>query len=475
MTASAVHRQSLPSPASSSASSSAPLLAQGQAPALTRDESGPALPGGSGSVGIGRYRWLVCALLFFATTVNYMDRQILSLLKPILDSELKWTNAQFGMINAAFQAAYAVGLLGFGALIDRIGTKVGYAISITAWSLAAMSHALVGSVNGFFGARFALGLGEGGNFPSAIKAVALWFPPRERAYATALFNSGSNVGAIIAPAIVPWLAFTFGWRSAFVAAGIAGLVWIAFWLPFYDVPEKSRKVGAAELAHIRSQDGGAAADHGAPIGWSEILRHRQAWAFIAAKFLTDPVWWFFLIWLPDYFKKTRGLSIKDSWVHLVTIYSIVTVLSIFGGWLSGFLTSRGMSVSRARKTAMFTFACTVLPILGVTHVGNWAAVVLIGIAGASHQAWSANLFTSASDTFPKRAIASVVGLGSTAGSLGGILFPIFSGKLLDRFAAAGNVTSGYALLFGICGSAYLVAFAVNHLLAPTFEPIRTPA
>jgi MFS transporter, ACS family, hexuronate transporter len=404
-----------------------------------------------------------------------MDRQILSLLKPILDSELKWTNAQFGMINAAFQAAYAIGLLGFGALIDRIGTKVGYAISITAWSLAAMSHALVGSVNGFFGARFALGLGEGGNFPSAIKAVALWFPPRERAYATALFNSGSNVGAIIAPAIVPWLAFNFGWRSAFVAAGIAGLVWIAFWLPFYDVPEKSRRVGLAELAHIRSQDGGAAADHGAPIRWAEILRHRQAWAFIAAKFLTDPVWWFFLIWLPDYFKKTRGLSIKDSWVHLVTIYAIVTVLSIFGGWLSGFLTSRGMSVSRARKTALFTFACTVLPILGVTHVGNWAAVVLIGIAGASHQAWSANLFTSASDTFPKRAVASVVGLGSTAGSLGGILFPIFSGRLLDRFAAAGNITAGYALLFGICGSAYLVAFAVNHLLAPTFEPIRTPA
>ena len=429
------------------------------------------MAGGSGSV--GRYRWLVCALLFFATTVNYMDRQILSLLKPILDSELRWTNAQFGMINAAFQAAYAIGLLGFGALIDRIGTKIGYAISITAWSLAAMSHALVGSVNGFFAARFALGLGEGGNFPSAIKAVAIWFPPRERAYATALFNSGSNVGAIIAPAIVPWLAFTFGWRSAFVAAGIAGLVWIAFWLPFYDVPEKVAKLGASELAHIRSQDG--ATTNGAPIRWREILRHRQAWAFIAAKFLTDPVWWFFLIWLPDYFKKTRGLSIKDSWVHLVTIYAIVTVLSIFGGWLSGFLTSRGMSVSRARKTAMFIFACTVLPILGVTHVGNWPAVILIGIAGASHQAWSANLFTSASDLFPKRAVASVVGLGSMAGSLGGILFPIFSGQLLDRFAAAGNVTAGYALLFAICGSAYLVAFGVNHLLAPTFEPIRTPA
>jgi ACS family hexuronate transporter-like MFS transporter len=438
---------------------------------MTRDASGV-----TGAV--GRYRWLVCALLFFATTVNYMDRQILSLLKPILDGELKWTNAQFGEVNAAFQAAYAIGLLSFGALIDKVGTKIGYAISIAAWSLAAMSHALVGSVNGFFAARFALGLGEGGNFPSAIKAVAIWFPPRERAYATALFNSGANVGAIVAPAVVPWLAFSFGWRSAFVAAGIAGLVWLAFWIPWYDLPERIARVSEGELAHIRSQDG-IAANVGiraeTPLPWRSILAHRQAWAFIVAKFLTDPVWWFFLIWLPDYFKKTRGLSIKDSWVHLVTIYAIVTVLSIFGGWLSGFLTGRGLSVTRARKVALFTFACTVLPILAVTHVGNWAAVVLIGIAGASHQAWSANLFTSASDMFPKRAVASVVGLGSMAGSLGGIMFPIFSGKLLDRFAAAGNVTAGYALLFAICGSAYLVAFGLNHLLARTFEPIQTPA
>ncbi len=445
---------------------------EGRASGLTQDETG----GAAGVV--GRYRWLVCALLFFATTVNYMDRQILSLLKPLLDGELKWTNAQFGMVNAAFQAAYAVGLIAFGTLVDRVGTKIGYAISIAAWSLAAMSHALVGSVNGFFAARAALGIGEGGNFPSAIKAVALWFPPRERAYATALFNSGSNVGAIIAPAIVPWMAFSFGWRSAFVAAGIAGLVWLAFWIPWYDVPERIARLGAAELAHIRSQDrprAAAAPGAEARISWATILRHRQAWAFIVAKFLTDPVWWFFLIWLPDYFKKTRGLSIKDSWVYLVTIYSIVTVLSIFGGWLSGFLAARGMTVTRARKIALFTFACTVLPILAVTHVGNWAAVILIGIAGASHQAWSANLFTSASDMFPKRAVASVIGLGSMAGSLGGILFPIFSGKLLDRFAAAGNVTAGYAILFGICGSAYLVAFTLNHLLAPTFAPIQTPA
>jgi MFS transporter, ACS family, hexuronate transporter len=443
-------------------------------PVLAADARVPA-PAGEGSSTVGRYRWLVCGLLFFATTVNYMDRQILSLLKPILDSQLKWTNAEFGWVNAAFQLAYGVGLFGFGTLIDKIGTKIGYAASIAAWSLAAMSHALVGSVSGFIAARVALGLGEGGNFPSAIKAVALWFPPRERAYATALFNSGSNVGAIIAPAIVPWLAFSFGWRSAFIAAGIAGLIWLAFWIPWYDVPERIAKLRPDELAYIRSQDGAAAPADEGRVPWRTILRHRQAWAFIVAKFLTDPVWWFFLIWLPDYFKETRGLSIKNSWVHLVTIYAIVTVLSIFGGWLPGVLTKRGLSVTRARKMALFTFACTVLPIFAVTHVGNWAAVVLIGIAGASHQAWSANLFTSASDMFPKRAVASVVGVGSMAGSAGGFLFPIVTGKLLDRFAAAGNVTAGYALLFAICGSAYLVAFGLNHLLAPTFEPIQKTA
>ncbi len=419
---------------------------------------------------IGRYRWVICALLFFATTVNYIDRQILSLLKPILDTELGWTNEQFGVVNAAFQAAYAVGLLVFGAVIDKVGTKLGYAASIAAWSVAAIGHAFVSTVGGFTVARVALGLGEGGNFPSAIKAVALWFPKKERAFATALFNSGTNVGAIIAPAVVPWLAFTFGWQSAFIAAGIAGFVWLAFWFPRYDTPERSRRVSATELTWIRS-DGAETEADGERWRFREILARREAWAFIGAKFLTDPVWWFFLIWLPDYFKKTRGLSIKDSWVHLVTIYAVVTVLSIFGGWLTGLLVRRGWTVSRARKGSMLVFAATVLPILLVTQVGDWTAVLLIGLAGASHQAWSANLFTSASDIFPKGAVASVVGLGGMAGSIGGILFPIISGRLLDRFQATGDITAGYAILFGICGCAYLVAFAINHLLAPRFEPL----
>jgi ACS family hexuronate transporter-like MFS transporter len=417
---------------------------------------------------VGRYRWLICALLFFATTINYIDRQILSLLKPILDDELKWTNTQFGEVNAAFQGAYAVGLLGFGYLVDRWGTKVGYAVSIAAWSLAAIGHAAVGSVTGFMRARIALGLGEGGNFPSAIKAVALWFPRKERAYATALFNSGTNVGAIVAPAIIPFVAEAWGWRSAFIGAGIVGLAWLALWIPLYEIPERSRRLQAAELAHIQSDNEQAQV---AKMPWLSLLKYRQTWAFVVAKFLTDPVWWFFLIWLPDFFKKTRGLDIKHSWVHLVTIYTIVTALSLVGGWLTGYLARRGYTQSRARKTGMFVFAVLVLPILAVTQVGDWSAVLLIGLAGAAHQAWSANLFTTVSDIFPKRAVASVVGIGGMAGSFGGILFPLYSGKLLDRFQASGNVTAGYAILFAVCGSAYLIAFALNHALAPRFEPL----
>jgi ACS family hexuronate transporter-like MFS transporter len=419
-----------------------------------------------------RYRWLVCLLLFLATTINYIDRQILALLKPILDVELKWTNLEYGRINSAFQASYAVGLLMFGALVDRVGTKIGYALSIACWSLAAMSHGLVGSVSGFFRARVGLGVSEGGNFPSAIKAVALWFPRRERAFATTLFNSGANVGAVLAPAVVPWIATNWGWRAAFVAAGCVGLGWLVLWLPLYDVPERVARLSPRERDHIRDDMDAAPESTGSPVSWREILRYRQAWSFIVAKFLTDPVWWFFLIWLPDFFKKSRGLDLKKSWVHLVSIYAIVTVLSVVGGWLPGHLTRRGWTPTRARKTAMLVFAIAVLPILFVTRVGDWGAVVLIGIAGSAHQAWSANLFTTASDMFPKRAVASVVGIGGMAGSVGGILFPLVAGALLDHFSAAGNITAGYAILFIVCGLAYLVAFAVGHLLAPSFSPVN---
>jgi MFS transporter, ACS family, hexuronate transporter len=417
----------------------------------------------------GCYRWVVCGLLFFATTVNYMDRQILSLLKPILDNQLHWSNEEFGGVNSAFQGAYAIGGLIFGYLVDRLGTKIGYAISITGWSLAAMGHALVTSVGGFFAARMCLGISEAGNFPSSIKTVALWFPKKERTLATSLFNSGSNVGPIIAPIVIPWIALTWGWQMAFIVAGTAGLIWLAFWLPLYQVPERQKRLSADELAYIQS-DRDETHDEGAgKIPWLRLFKFRQAWSIIVARFMTDPVWWFFLIWLPDYFKKTRNLDIAHSWMHLATIYLIITVLSNIGGWLPGYLMKLGWSVTRARKTAMFIFALCVVPILFVTHVSDWAAVFLIGLAGSAHQAWSANLYSTASDMFPKRAVGSLIGLGSAAGSTAGMIFPLFCGFMLDKFTAAGNVTGGYNVLFIICAFAYLVAFGLNHLFAPKFE------
>lgn len=417
----------------------------------------------------GGYRWTICALLFFATTINYIDRQILALLKPMLDEKLGWTNEAFGQINAAFQAAYGLGLLGFGWFIDRFGTKLGYAVSLTAWSLAAVGHAFVSSVSGFTVARLALGLGEGGNFPSAIKVVAQWFPIRERALATSLFNSGSNVGAVMAPAVVPWIALTWGWQATFVAAGLAGFLWLAFWIPLYEVPQRARRLQPAELAFITSDTAETNAD--APVSWRKLIGYRQTWSFILGKFLTDPVWWFYLTWLPDYFKQTRGLDLKKSWLHLVVVYLIITLLSIVGGWVTGFLATRGYSVTRARKTGMLFFALCALPIYAVTRVDAWFAVVLIGLAGAAHQAWSANLFTTVSDMFPKRAVASVTGIGGLAGATAGMAFPILTGRLLDAFKASGNVTAGYAILFAVCSCLYLVAFVVHHLCAPRFEPV----
>ncbi|MCX6876055.1 MAG: MFS transporter [Verrucomicrobia bacterium] len=442
-----------------------------------------------------RYRWFILALVFLATTINYIDRQILSLLKPMLDVSIGWTNTQYGWVNSAFQGAYAVGLLWFGSFVDRSGVKRGYQISIIGWSVAAILHApiilLVGmnlTVPGslswlanpqtplvvpaafvaFLLARVLLGLFEGGNFPAAIKAVTQWFPRRERALATSLFNAGTNAGAIFAPALVPPLAYLLGWQWTFVLAGIAGFLWLLLWLPKYDNPEQRREVNAAELAHIQSDPAEAP---GRPMPWQSVLGHRQAWSFITSKFLTDPVWWFFLSWLPDFFKKTRGLDIKSSWIHLVTIYVIITVLSIGGGWLTGFLINRGWSVSRARKTGMVCFALLVVPIILVSKVGDWQAVMLIGLAGSAHQAWSATIYTTVSDMFPKRAVATLIGIGGMAGAIGGMIFQVFVGSMLDRFAKLGNETAGYATLFGICACAYLVAFAINHLLAPRFEPL----
>ena len=424
---------------------------------------------------ITRFRWLICALLFFATTINYMDRQILSLLKPILDDEIGWTNEQFGTVNAIFQGFYGLGLIGFGFLIDRFGVKSCYALSITGWSLAAAAHAVVSTLFGFQVARAILGLAEAGNYPGAVTAVAQWFPQRERAFAVSLFNSGANVGAMIAPALVPAIAYAWGWQTAFVVAGIAGLCCLILWIPLYSAPRDSKFTDAAEVAWIESDP--VVVQPRMP--WRKLLGYRQTWSVLALKFFTDPVWYFYLIWLPDFFKKSRHLDIKGSWFYLVTLFGLITVLSVAVAWFTGRLMTRGWDNTRARKTVMFGCALCALPILGVTQIGgllgpghevaaNWCIVSIIALAGAAHQGFSANLFSTVSDMFPKQAIASVTGLAGMAGCISGIGFPIFCGWILDR--QPGN--AGYAILFGCCGFAYLIAFAINHLLAPRFDPVE---
>jgi ACS family hexuronate transporter-like MFS transporter len=406
-------------------------------------------------------RWVICLLLFCATTINYLDRQILSLLKPVLDRELHWTNTEFGTINSSFLAAYGLSLLFVGRFIDRFGVKVSYAVAIIAWSLAAASHALVSTVSGFFVARVLLGLSEAGNYPAAVKTVALWFPPRERALATAVLNSGANVGAVAAPAFVPWLMLRYSWHAPFIVAGGLGLVWVAAWWLLYIPPNQAQKAHA----EISSTETGAA------IPWSQLLSRRQTWSFVVAKALTDPVWYFLLIWLPDYFRKARGLDIKTSWPHLMTIYGIVTVLSLIGSWIPGHLVRRGWSVTSARKAGLGCYALLVLPILTVSHAGDWTAVCLIGLAGAAHQAWSSNLYTTVSDMFPNRSIATIIGLGSATGCVTSIVFISAAGRVLDSYGLTGG-RAGYQLLFVYCGCAYVVAFILNHLLAPSFEPLK---
>jgi ACS family hexuronate transporter-like MFS transporter len=411
----------------------------------------------------GRVRWTICALLFFATTINYIDRQILGLLAPLLQKEIGWNEIQYSAIVTAFQAAYALGIVAFGRAVDRFGTRIGYAFSVALWSVAAASHALARSVLGFGATRAALGVAEAGNFPSAIKAVAEWFPKSERALATGIFNSGSNFGAVLAPAVVPWLTVTFGWPAAFVATGALGLIWLVFWLALYDRPERKKGLSRGELAHILSDP---AETQTTKVPWRELLRHRQTWAFVIGKFLTDPIWWFYLYWLPKFLNTRHGLTITTLGLPLVAIYSMTSVGSIGGGWLSSALIRRGFTVNRARKTAMLLCAVCVVPIVTASRIGTlWTAVLIIGLAAAAHQGWSANIFTLASDMFPKRAVGSVVGLGGMAGAAGSLLFSPFIGLVLER------THNNYLIPFLISGSVYLVAFAVIQALAPRLEPV----
>lgn len=421
---------------------------------------------------IGTYRWRVVALLFFATTINYLDRQVIGLLKPTLEAEFSWTESDYSRIVMAFQAAYALSLLAFGGLIDRIGTKLGYAVSIVVWSVAAMIHAVAGSTLAFAGARALLGLGEAGNFPAAIKAVAEWFPRRERALATGIFNSGANIGAVAAPVLVPWILGAYGWEEAFVLTGVVGFVWLIFWWMYYERPARQKRLSADEFALIHSDaDEGTEADT-ASIGWSRLFGIRQTWAFVFGKLLTDPIWWFFLFWLPSYFATTFHLDLKKPSLPLIIVYTATTIGSIGGGYLSGWFIRQGWPVFRARKTAMLLFACCVLPILGIRYATDiWQVVGLISLAAAAHQAWSANIYTVASDMFPKRAVSSIVGIGGMAGSVGGLLFPLLVGYLLDHFKAQGNITAGYNLLFVFCGLAYLLAWGIMHLFAPTMKKV----
>jgi ACS family hexuronate transporter-like MFS transporter len=411
---------------------------------------------------IGNHRWTICALLFFATTINYLDRNILGILAPTLTKEIGWTTVEYGYITTAFQAAYALGLIFFGWFIDKFGTKIGYSLSIVGWSLAAMAHALATTVFGFGTARFFLGISESGNFPAAIKATAEWFPKKERALATGIFNSGANIGAVVAPAVVPWLTVTYGWQAAFIATGATGFIWLVFWILFYEKPEAAKKLKKEEMDYILSDPPEPA---GEKVPWLKLLKYRQTWAFVIGKFLTDPIWWFYLYWLGLFLNKNFGLTLTGLGLPLIVIYMMTSVGSIGGGWISGAMINRGIPVNKARKIAMLTCALLVVPVVTAANVTSlWLAVSIIGLAAAAHQGWSANIFTTASDMFPKKAVGSVVGLGSAAGSIGGMIFLTSSGYIV-------TATGSYMVLFIICGSAYLIALGLMTLLTANAKPI----
>ena len=406
------------------------------------------------------YRWTICALLFFATTINYIDRQVIGVLKPTLEAEMNWSEIDYSNIVLAFQLAYAIGLLVMGRVMDWLGTRRGFSFALIFWSLAAMAHALVRSVTGFAAARFALGLGEAGNFPASIKTVAEWFPKKERALATGIFNAGSNVGAVITPLLVPWITLTYGWEWAFIVTGALGFLWLFAWWAFYGSPEKHPKVTPEELAIIQSDP----PDATTKIKFRSLLPHRQTWAFAIAKFLTDPIWWMYLYWVPDFLNKSHGITLLDIGLPLVTIYVIADIGSVGGGWLSSVFIKRGWTVNKGRKVAMLICAVCVIPIVFASQVDSlWAAVLIVGLAASAHQGWSANLFTTASDMFPRRAVGSVVGIGGMAGAVGGMIVAKVVGYILEW-------TGSYLIVFVMAGSMYLIALLIFHILAPTLKP-----
>jgi ACS family hexuronate transporter-like MFS transporter len=437
---------------------------------------------------VGYYRWVICGLLFFGTTINYVDRQVIGILKPTLVQQFGWQDERiYAAIVFTFQLAYAIGLLLAGRVMDKLGTRTGFAIAVVIWSIAAVGHAiaerldwlrlptvnldsttglsvvmLTGAAAGFALMRFLLGLGEAGNFPASIKTVAEWFPKKERALATGIFNSGTNVGALLTPLVVPWITLHWGWEWAFVITGATGFLWLAWWLRVYRPPEVHPRLSPAELAYIRSDP----VERLTPVPWAQVIPHRQTWAFALGKFMTDPIWWLYLFWIPDFLNRSYGLDLKSIGLPIVVIYLIADVGSIGGGWISSALIKRGWSVNASRKTAMFICAASVVPIVFASRAANlWVAVLLVALAASAHQGWSANLYTLVSDTFPRTAVGSVIGFGGMAGAVGGMFISILVGEILQR-------TGSYVPIFIMAGVTYLAAFGVIHLLVPRLEPAR---
>ncbi len=446
---------------------------------------------------IGKYRWTICALLFFATTVNYLDRQVLSILKPMLEEKFGWSNTQYANIAAVFQFTYAISMLFAGRIIDKLGTKKGYTWAIIIWSIAAIIHALaipigegiatvlgwIGivalpvSVMGFMFARALLGFGESGNFPAAIKATAEYFPKKERSFATGIFNSGTNVGAILAPLTVPWIAANWGWEAAFIIIGAVGLLWLFFWLVLYERPEKQKKLSAGELAYINSDEEKLPEERVAAdvkVSWTKLLGYKQTWAFTVGKFMTDGVWWFFLFWLPAYLNDQYGMAGTAIMLPLVVLYSLTMFGSIGGGWFPVYFIRKGYEPYDGRMKAMLLIAVIPLVVLlaqPLGYISFWMPVIFIGIGASAHQAWSANLFTTVSDMFPKKAIGSVIGIGGMAGGIGGVLTTKLGGALFDHYKALGHIGTGYTIMFAICAVAYLIAWVIMKSLVPKYKPI----
>jgi len=428
---------------------------------------------------IGNYRWTICGLVFVATTINYLDRQVISLLKSTLSSELNWNDADYANIEIAFKLFYAFGMLGAGRLVDKLGTKIGYALATALWSVAAVAHAAVSSAFGFGVVRAALGITEAGNFPAAIKTVAEWFPKKERAFATGIFNSGTNFGAIVAPLTVPFIAAEMGWQWAFIITGMIGFIWLIFWWLFYETPANSPRLSKAEYDYIHSDAAENLADitdkDKPQVSWFKLLSFRQTWAFAIGKLLTDPIWWFYLFWLPDFLQSQYKLTGTEIALPVALVYTLSTIGSIGGGYIPMYLIKNGWPVFRARRTSMLTYAFFVVPIIFAQILGSinmWLAVIVIGIAAAAHQAWSANIFTTVSDMFPKYTTASVTGIGGMFGALGGILLSLLVQKnMFVYYRSINQIETAYYIMFAVCAAAYLLAWFIMRLLVPKMKTV----